>query len=82
MTCNVDPFLDSPFEYIELISVIKSLKHNKSPGLDGLPYEFYKNTPSCFLSELVQVFNAISFKKSIIVPFFKKGDPNVAANYC
>lgn len=87
--CNVDPFLDSPFEYIELLSVIKSLKHNKSPGLDGIPYEFYKNAPPCFLNELLQVFNAIfikeempiSFRKSIIVPLFKKGDPNVAANY-
>ena len=87
--CNVDPFLDSPFEYIELLSVKKSLKHNKSTGLDGIPYEFYKNASPCFLNELLQMFNAIfikkempiSFRKSIIVPLFKKGDPNVAANY-
>ena len=85
----VDSFLDSPFEQCELFTVLKSVKLNKSPGLDGIPYEFYKFAPVCFLNEILQVFNTIflsesipvSFKKSMLIPLFKKGDPSLAANY-
>ena len=59
MPCVVDSFLDSPFEACELFSVLKSLKLNKSPGLDGIPYEFYKFAPVCFMNEILHVFNKI-----------------------
>ncbi|XP_059225687.1 uncharacterized protein LOC131997861 [Stomoxys calcitrans] len=85
----VDPFLDSPFELCELFFVIKGLRRNKSPGLDGIPYEFYKYAPRNFLEEILAVFNTIflneriplSFRESTLIPLFKKGDVNIAANY-
>ena len=89
MPYSMDPFLDAPFQFSEVLAVIKSLKLNKSPGPDGIPYEFYKYSPLNFLSELFTIFNYIflhekvprSFTKSIIVPLFKKGDPNIVTNY-
>ena len=89
MPYNIDAFLDSPFEFCELISVIRTLKPNKSPGPDGIQYEFYKNAPNCFLKDLLHTFNFIflhgeipkDFKESIIIPLFKKGDPSLCSNY-
>lgn len=84
-----DTILDSPFEYRELLNVLKRCKSNKAPGIDRISYEFYQNAPRCFLEEVLLVFNRIflrndipiSFKKSIILPLFKKGDPNSVSNY-
>ncbi|XP_073842692.1 uncharacterized protein [Musca autumnalis] len=85
----LDPFLDSPFEYRELYSVVRKLKSNKSPGQDGIPYEFYRHAPRNFLLNLLRVFNSIflkedipsSFTESILIPLHKKGDVNVPSNY-
>ena len=39
---NVDKdFLDKPISKQEIYETLTSMKHNKSPGLDGLPVEFY-----------------------------------------
>ena len=89
MPFNTDIFLDSPFEHYELLLVLKSLKCNKSPGMDGIPYEFYKYAPPAFINEILILFNKIflsetipmNFKKSIIIPLFKKGDANLVSNY-
>lgn len=89
ITNTIDPFLDSPFEMRELILVLKTAKLNKAPGQDRISYEFYKNAPSCFLNELISLYNIIflredipdSFRRSIIIPLFKKGDINNVSNY-
>ena len=89
MPYNIDPFMDSPIEHFELISVINNLKNNKAPGLDGIPYEFFKNAPIQYLENVLLTFNKAflnetipqSFKNSILIPLFKKGDPNLATNY-
>lgn len=89
MPASVDPFMDSPFELRDIILVLKRCKPNKAPGLDRVTYEFYKNAPLSFLDEVLQILNKIflkneiptSFRKSIIVPLFKKGDPNSVENY-
>ena len=81
--------MDSPIEHFELISVINNLKNNKAPGLDGIPYEFFKNAPIQYLENVLLTFNKAflnetipqSFKNSILIPLFKKGDPNLATNY-
>ena len=78
LPCTLDPFLDSPFEFIELSSVINSLKPNKSPGPDGIPYEFYKFSCHSFLKEMLDIFNFIflreeipaSFRQSSMIPLF------------
>ena len=36
--------METPIEMEELDFIIKKCKRNKSPGLDGLPYEFFKET--------------------------------------
>ena len=85
----VDPLLDSPIELWELGSVLESLKDNKAPGEDGISYEFYKFAPMNFRKEILEVFNKIflhetiptSFRTSILIPLFKKGDPMDARNY-
>lgn len=84
-----DEFIDSPIELCELTSVLRSLKQNKAPGSDGICYEFYKNAPICFVKEILAVLNTIflkekipaCFKKSILLPLLKKGDPNCPTNY-
>ena len=48
----VNEFLDSPFEFCELFPVIKSLKSNKSPGIDGVPYEFFKHSLQSFINQI------------------------------
>lgn len=85
----IDPFLDAPFEIRELLTVLKEAKLNKAPGLDRISYEFYKFAPVTFKEELLKIYNHIflkediplSFKTSIIIPLFKKGDVNIASNY-
>jgi len=84
-----DPFLDAPFELRELRLVLNSLKDKKAPGKDRIPYEFYKYAPLEFQEEVLALLNQIflrsdfprSFRTSIIVPLFKKGDPNLPSNY-
>lgn len=84
-----DTFLDRPFEMWELLHVLQKSKNNKAPGKDRISYEFYKNAPECFLEEVMILLNRIfltgdvpdSFRSSIIIPLFKKGDPNDCVNY-
>lgn len=84
-----DDSLDAPFEMEELYEVLRKAKQNKAPGEDRVPYEFFQNATSNFLELLLTSLNYIyrggnipdDFRKSIIFPIFKKGDPNNAANY-
>jgi len=86
---TIDPYLDAPFEIRELQMVLKKCKANKSPGLDGISYEFYVNAPLCFQLELLRLLNFIfltgdipsAFREAIIIPLHKKGDPNDESNY-
>ena len=41
----------------ELEDAIKDLQNNKSPGLDGIPAEFYKKTGSVINKELLEIIN-------------------------
>lgn len=86
---TIDPFLDSPFEFREIVLVLNNAKLNKAPGQDRISYEFYKFSPSCFLYEVLSLLNRIflhedipsSFRSSIIIPLYKKGDVNNVTNY-
>ena len=73
----------------ECDQLIKELKLNKSPGLDGLPGEFYKTLWPYFGKYLEEVFNEcfdndeLSHfqKQSVITLIFKKGNKEELKNY-
>ena len=49
--------LDLPIRNSEVSQAIKRLKNDKSPGLDGVPAEFFKVISEIFVPFLVQLFN-------------------------
>jgi len=85
----IDPFLDAPFELWEIMMFLQKCKNGKAPGLDRISYEFYKNAPLSFILEVLRLLNFIflsedipsAFRRAIIVPLHKKGDPNLENNY-
>ena len=44
--------------YDECLQALKVMENNKSPGLDGLPVEFYKKCFYLFGHHLVKLYNA------------------------
>lgn len=48
--------IEAPLSLEELKAALDTCASSKSPGLDGLPYEFYKKTYSLIGPTLVQVF--------------------------
>ncbi|WAR14475.1 hypothetical protein MAR_004580, partial [Mya arenaria] len=73
----------------EVLLSVKSLKDGKAAGEDYLPPEFFKISINHILPLMVKLFNRIfsdgyfpeAWSKSIIVPIFKKGDPNITKNF-
>ena len=74
--CEAEMFLD------EIVKAINAYKNNKSPGNDGTTAEFYKHFANELALILVEVYDywkqlgiiGISFKTSIILVIYKKGD--------
>ena len=68
---------------------ILKLKSSTGAGPDGLPACFFKNTVDCFVFPLHTLFRSIvdlhvfpsDWKKSVVTPIFKKGDPSELGNY-
>ncbi len=85
---NLDSFL-GPIGFEEIEAAIKKLHPNKSPGLDGLPAEFYQYFAQQISPILEAVFNQVFVDKrlsftqcvAIITLLFKKGDPTLVGNY-
>jgi len=50
----------------ELEYIVKNCKRNKSPGLDGLSYEFYQATFDIIGSDLLEVYLSQLAKKVLI----------------
>lgn len=81
--------LDAPIEISEIKCMLNKTKNNKAPGVDRIPYEFFKNASDNFLLELSKSFTYLydtslldeSFISSIIYPIFKKGDRSQPNNY-
>ena len=75
--------------YDECQTVIKHMSKNKSPGLDGLPSEFYQCFWQDFGMLIVESYNEAfkngilseSQKRAVITLIFKKGDRQFLKNY-
>ena len=50
----------------ELEEIVKECQHNKSPGLDGLCYEFYQETFDIIKKDLLEVYQCQLRRKRII----------------
>jgi hypothetical protein len=83
--------LDADPSIEELLSVVNHAPPNRSPGLDGIPFEVYKylftkfpQVRSLFLQVLVDAYHGtipISWKQTRMVLLFKKGDPTSLSNW-
>ena len=68
---------------------LKNMKEKKSPGIDGIPAEFYKTFWNLIGEFLISVYNEAyargelpySMNRSIISLLFKKGEKNNIKNY-
>lgn len=73
----------------EVLTALKGMAHNKSPGSDGLPMEFYLAFWETLGSDLVEVLNSSfelgslppSQKGALIFLIFKKGDRLLHKNW-
>ena len=73
---------EGPLTPTEVLDALKGMARNKTPGLDGLPMEFYLRFWDVLGSDLVSVLNDCSFsgslslsqRRGIITLSFKKGD--------
>ena len=85
-----DPQLNTDITESEIRKGIKSLKNNKSPGIDNILNEYIKRTEPLFMSLYVKTFNVIfdtgvlpdSWLNGIIMPIYKnKGNVNDPNEY-
>ena len=58
--------MEKEFLLEELRDIVKECENNKSPGLDGLSYEFYKETLDIIQDELLEVLQCQLNRKKII----------------
>ena len=86
--CNFEE-LDKPITVDEVEVVMRYLKRNKSFSGDYLLNEYFLETFVRLSGHIVDIFNAIlnsvffptQWSEGIIVPLFKKNDPNNVNNY-
>lgn len=84
-----DPFLNKPISYEELESVLIRLPCNKSPGKDGISYEFLKVLPQNWKLYVCVLFNKIfelgvvpnDWHEIVMIMLHKKGPPDNPENY-
>ena len=74
-------FLDNPFTETEILSVLKCMKNNKSPGSDGFSVEFFKFFWQDLKKYILNAINSIFEKKCLpisqrlgIITCLPKGD--------
>ena len=82
--------LDSPITVHEILYVLSKAKRNKSPGIDGLLYEFFVECKYIMIPILCNLFNVIldsgiipeNWCNGTIIPVFKKGDTFIHMQFC
>lgn len=78
-----------PVSTEEVVNFINELKEGTSPGYDNLPAKLLKQIAPLLANPLQYIFNLSlktgvfpsAFKKSIVIPLFKKGDTKLVTNY-
>lgn len=84
--------MDSVFSLIkpsEIFKTVRSLPNNKSPGPDGIPFEFYKSNTRALITILIPLFNTMictqttpdESNNAIIITVYKKGNPSELKNW-
>ena len=81
--------LDSAISYDELSIAVSKLNNNKSPGLDGLPNEFYKTFWPVIGNDMHEVFASsiednrlpLSCRRAVLTMIPKKGDTSYLKNW-
>ena len=81
--------LDEPISQEEIKKASKKLNPNKACALDSIINEYLKESMNVILQPLQNLFNYTLDKKSfprqwakgVIIPIYKKGDPNEPSNY-
>ena len=82
LTAEDSDLCDGPITVDEALTAVKGMAHNKTPGLDGLPMEFYLTFWSSLGPDLVETFNfafltghlSVTQRRGLISLLFKKGD--------
>ena len=86
---NDSLLLESPITIFEIFNAIKSMNTKKSPGIDGLPIEFYIKFWNIIKNELSEIIVNISKgmlledkqRKAIITLIHKDGELNKLKNW-
>lgn len=87
---QMDPNSFNNITYEELCTIVKRLKNNKSPGIDGISNKLIKKLPNTAIQQLVNIFNACfqqsyfptSFKEAKVIPIPKSGkNHTLPSNY-
>ena len=89
LTDNDKVECDKEISYAEIQAALKILKTNKSPGIDGLPGEFYQTFWYLIGELIMDVYREsldnkelpVSMKTSILSPIFKKNNRENLQNY-
>ncbi|XP_077060974.1 uncharacterized protein LOC143713527 [Siphateles boraxobius] len=84
-----DVLLSQDFTLLEMHKALKGFKKGKSPGLDGLPFEFYLTFWDILAHDLLTVFKELetldrlpdSFRVGIVTLLYKKGDKTDLRNW-
>jgi hypothetical protein len=56
VTASENEFLIAPFTELEIRNAVFDMEHNKAPGPDGFPAEFYQNFWEIIKGDLMQMF--------------------------
>jgi len=80
---------DDNIQEEEIREVVKKMKKKKAAGVDGIPMEAWKFAGRDLWNGLVRLMKQVwkegeipeDWRKGIVVPIYKKGDPNLPSNY-
>ena len=82
VTADENDILTAPFSEEEVRAAVFQMEHNKAPGPDGFPTEFYQNFWDIIKSDLLELFNCfhadqldlfrLNFGEIVLLPKIKE----------